>query len=488
MGAVPKMLCKDNEEGEFEECDMETACSGKISKADINKSLVSWLVTFTLYCDSESTFWFYESLFFVGVIMGFLLLSPFVDHFGRKSMILVSSIAISLAYLKLIFTKGAGGWAIVLLFSGASAGLYYTTALSYLSEVILQETAIFYISGIHLAFPLSGVTSSFLIRHSPNWKTPATLMSVIPLLIIAYFAYVVESPRYLAARRSYKDARTSINLICNKNSVPPKRWMFEPESIVYNKSFIELDTQRQSSYYQTSYILSNRSGLLYFIAFGEMLLFICFSACEPLLEVQEFSDMFTTYIVEYAVMFVIIFLTGFFFSYFGYKFPLFVLLIAMIIISGLRLFQFSGFSSAFLLWTNKLCALWAVIGAVSFSSLSCPIRVRSSGLGLVLSLGLLGFLLGAVILRFLPKLNWLLCIAPKLALIGLKFTSEPWNYKTNDDIYELVEEATRNFSHYIKGTERDSTKHNKEYYMDDKQEDSAKSETKKVFDKKEEPI
>eukprot|EP00826_Nyctotherus_ovalis_P004827 TRINITY_DN1106_c0_g1_i9.p1 TRINITY_DN1106_c0_g1~~TRINITY_DN1106_c0_g1_i9.p1 ORF type:complete len:505 (-),score=83.51 TRINITY_DN1106_c0_g1_i9:67-1581(-) len=479
MGLTPTMLCKDSEESEFVECDMATACNSKIRKADINKSIVNWLVSFDLYCDSENTFWLYENLFFVGFFLGCLIVVPISDFFGRKFMILFSSIVISLAYLKLIFTKGAVTWAVVLLVSGAFVSLYYVTVLAYLSEVILQNTAVFYIAGIHLGFPISGFVSTILLQNSPNWKTPATLMSVIPLLIIAYFAYVVESPRYLAMRRSYKDARAATNLICAKNSVNPKRWMFDTESIVYNKGFVEVDKERQESYYQTPYLLRNHSGFLYFAAFGVLLLFSCFSICETLLEVKEFSDMFTTYMVEYAVMFGIILFLGFPFTVFGYKFSLLILLVATAMISGIRLFQFGDLLATLLLWANKLCALWSVIGAVSFSTLSCPVRVRATGLGLVLGLGSLGFIFGAIVLKFLSAHKWLFAVAPIVSLAGLKFTSEPWNYKTNDDVYELVEEAKKNFSHYISGPGGESAKQDPSYYMGEKKEETSKEGMKR---------
>ena len=107
MGIYPSMLCsnKDNK-NEYISCTLDIACSSQYPiKVDIERTIVNWMVVFGFYCDNHDTFWLIECLFFIGLFFGMALIAPLADYFGRKPMILFSSILISLAYLKLMVTE-----------------------------------------------------------------------------------------------------------------------------------------------------------------------------------------------------------------------------------------------------------------------------------------------------------------------------------------------------------------------------------------------
>ena len=447
-------MCESREhDGYFVECSLAAACASESSsQVDTTRSIINWLVTFNLYCEPASTYQFMQYLFFVGFFIGIVFMAPLSDYFGRKAMILISSIILSLAYLKLVFSKELVTWAAVLLFSGSCAGLFYSVCVIYLSEIATQQSAVLYICAFHLSFPASGIIVALILLYSPDWKTPATILAIVPLVIISYFAYIVESPRFLAAKGSFDDARLAIIKVASSNIGKVKRWTFDTEYMTYTRTYTEFEANRQAKWYQTKYILSNSSGRYYLFAFCT-LLFCCGFAFSGLALSKPgiFKNILTDSIINYGIEFIVITISAFLYNHFGHIRPIFILLFLTSVVGISCTFSlwFASFAQGILTGLAKALILSAGLGAIAFSVSSCPVRVRGAGVGLTFGVGIIGLIIGHIVNEhFKDRYHYLFAVSALVGIIGLRFTCEPGDYRTNDDIYEIAEDAKKNFSGY----------------------------------------
>ncbi len=461
MGIQPAMQCADSTGETYSQCTYEAACSSAFPiRVDKSASLINWVVSFDLECKSSVFLKLVYYFFLVGFGIGAALVSPLADYFGRKSLLLLSCVVVCLASLKAVFTTDVYTCAIVLLSSGICVGIYYTVSIAYLTEATTQTSAALYVCTFHLAFPLSGIIATLILMVSPDWKMPTTILAIMPLLLITYFAYIVESPRYLAARGEFDSARVATNRVAVFNFGKAKRWTFDREFMLFTRAFSTKEEARDKNIWQLPYLLNSSSMRFYLTGFG-ILLFCCGFSFGGLAFSQKhlFKNVFFDTIVLHAIEFGMILGAGILFHAYGHLKPILVLLLA----TGAL-----GLCSSFTSWTatvgngfftylTKLCSLYALLGSVTHAAETCPVRFRATGFGLIVGVCCLGVISGGIVLEFFENLDYLFGFAALVGVAGLKFTKEPLDYRTNDDIYEWVEERNKNFSGYKPRPEDDAT-------------------------------
>ena len=71
-----------------------------------SKSVINWSYTYDLYCDKENYVTIITSIIFVGMMIGTLTITPYIDKYGR-SIILKICVSVSLLlYFNLLFCIG----------------------------------------------------------------------------------------------------------------------------------------------------------------------------------------------------------------------------------------------------------------------------------------------------------------------------------------------------------------------------------------------
>ena len=86
----PQFLCRENEEQNFEKCDFkeEKFCSTETDSfeyiKDKSHSLDNWSYNFDLYCSNKKYIVLIGSGFFIGAIIGCIIITPMPDKYGRK--------------------------------------------------------------------------------------------------------------------------------------------------------------------------------------------------------------------------------------------------------------------------------------------------------------------------------------------------------------------------------------------------------------------
>jgi MFS family permease len=403
---------------------------------------MNWLYDFGLLCESESHLKMVSYLLLVGICTGSLIVAPLADYFGRKGMIVFTLILLCLMYLKLVFTADVITCSIVMYCTGVLIGTYYTTAVSYLTEITTQKTAIVYAGLFHLAFPIAGTTAISLLRVFKDWKPVVTIMSLVPLIFIIYSSCITESPRHLASKGMYDDARYEANVICKYNTGRQKKWKFSYEKATFMKDYADFTHKREGKLFHHFNMLGYPSTRNYLCSFSVLLFFTGFSFAGLALTQQLiFRNSFVDSLVLYSFEAVLLFISVFIVQGLGH---IKVIALYLILAAGL------GIASVITGWVDdyvhnltgylvKLPSFIALVASVSFAAENCPTRIRATGLGMVLSSGILGLIVGGLLLEVFNVPYVMFGIVAGCGILGLIRVKEPSMYLNNDDIYEITE-------------------------------------------------
>jgi len=448
MQVIPNVLCT-NGDTDYIPCTIDAACKPGIRyMLDRSKSIANWVYDFGLLCDSASLLKLIYYFFFGGFCAGSILLAPLADYYGRKSMIIISVILLCLVHLKAVFTNDVLTCAVVLCLSGAFVGMFYCVSITYLTEIAMQELAVIYSVLFHLSFPLSAITVAILLRYFRDWKVTTSIMSLIPLVVIAYSSYIAESPRFLVSKGMYNDARIASNIISTCNTGKMKKWLFDYEKAKYMKEYEIFAEERSNKIFQHSYFMQFASGRYYIIAFS-LLLFCSGFAFSGLALEQKllFKNPFVNDLILYMIEGAILFIAGYLIQMFGH---IKTIGLSLIISGGLALVStiflwISDYGHGVCGYLTKLFAFISFVGSLSFAAENCPSRVRATGFGIVVGAGAFGLMMGGFVLEFHNNLHILFGIVAVCGIFAFTMVKEPSMYLNNDDIHEINELRKNNY-------------------------------------------
>lgn len=448
MQMQPSVLCA-NEDGEFHPCTVEAACVPNTRYVvDRTASVVNWVYDFGLLCESDSHLKMVSYFLLAGFCAGALIIAPLADYFGRKGMLMLSLILLCLIYLKLVFTADVVTCGIVLCCAGALVGTYYCSAVAYLTEITTQEFAVVYAGLFHLAFPIAGATVISLLRLFKEWKPVVTVMSLVPLIFIVYASCISESPRLLAAKGLYDDARYEANQICKFNVGRQKHWKFSYEKATFMEDYAAFAAERDSRFFQHFYLLNYSSARNYLCSFSVLLFLTAFSFAGLTLTQQPiYKNPFVDALVLYMFEAILLFISVFIVQRLGHikTIALLLVLAAGLGIASVLTNLIHDYVHTLTGYLAKLPSFVALVASVSFAAENCPTRVRATGLGMVSSVGVLGLIAGGLLLETYEAPYVVFGIVAGCGILGLVRVKEPHMYLNNDDIYEIIEFKKKNY-------------------------------------------
>ncbi len=442
MEETPGLLCEQTDKT-WISCTKEYVCStSPAPRYQVNPdgSWVNWVYDFGLLCDKTVSFDMIYYFCVAGFFIGAVVITPIADYIGRKSILILSATMLCIIYLKFVFTTNVTSCACTMFFLGIFIGAYYCTALVYLTETATQSAAVTYATMFHLALPVSGAISIALLHALDDWKVVVTIMAFVPLVLIGYIAYIAESPRYLAAKRQYDDARISANAIAMCNISKKRTWEFPGEGAEYTAEYVQFANVRDKMIYQHCLLLTYSSTRYYLFAFFVLLFCSGFSfAGLALMQEQIFPNEYFNNLALYGVEFLMLFFSGHFIQLFGHIKTIFL---ALACTGG------CGVVTTLLIWISdylhgvsaylmKLFSMMAFVASISLAAENCPARVRATGFGMSVGAAVIGLAAGGFVRQFYDNHHIVFGIVALASILILGFIKNPESYVTNDDVFEI---------------------------------------------------
>ena len=448
MMNIPILSCK-GKDGTYSDCTKDQACAlGDNYESNTKADVINWLYHFGLMCGDTALKKLLFYFFFSGFFLGAVLLAPLADYFGRKALLILSIILLCLVHLKLVFTYDVVSAAVVLCFSGLLVGTFYCVAITYLTEITPQESAMIYTIMFHLSFPISGTIVVIMLRYFGNWIVVTVVMSLVPLAFLAFVAYMAESPRFLASKDMYQDARHAANIMCAYNTGKRKHWVFNNENAQYMKEYVTFAETREKKFLQHFYFLTYPSCRYYLLAFAILLYCSGFAFGGLVLDQKKiFLHLFFNSLMLYFAEGCVLFIAGFLIQALGHNKAIGFALLTTggLTVVSIILTWLSEYAYGLVGYIAKLFVFTAFVSSISFAAEVCPARVRATGFGISVGIAMLGLMSGGFVLEFHDNLHILFGIVAVVGIIALSLLKEPEMYLTNDDIYEVSELRKNNF-------------------------------------------
>ena len=155
----------------------------------------------------------------LGMAIGALLLAPYADKIGRKKIILMSTIIISIGILLTGFSKNIYHLIFLRFLSGIGIGTMLASTVSLVSEYTPNRSRDFWVSFILAGYPigaiLAGYLSNYILKYY-SWEVVYIIFGLISIFFIPiiYF-FLLESVDFLIKNQP-KNALSRVNLILKK--------------------------------------------------------------------------------------------------------------------------------------------------------------------------------------------------------------------------------------------------------------------------------
>lgn len=170
----------------------------------IGASLPSLALTYGLNAALEGVV---VSVYCGGCIIGAVLTSRLADHWGRKFILVMSSVLLLLAHITMITSMSLWFFILGRSLVGVSCGLATTLAPMYIAELVPRARRGFLVSlqeqaasmGLLFGFAAASMQDASFRHH-------AILGSIFPLLALCSMPLVAESPRWLIGHNRIEEA------------------------------------------------------------------------------------------------------------------------------------------------------------------------------------------------------------------------------------------------------------------------------------------
>lgn len=170
----------------------------------IGASLPSLAVVYDLDAALEGVV---VSVYCGGCIVGAVMTSRLADDFGRKYILILSTLLLLLAHLIMIVSMHLGVFLLGRSLVGISSGLATTLAPMYIAELVPRARRGFLVSmqeqsasmGLLFGFAAASMQDASFRHH-------ALLGAIVPVLALGLMPLVAESPRWLIGRHRFEEA------------------------------------------------------------------------------------------------------------------------------------------------------------------------------------------------------------------------------------------------------------------------------------------
>ncbi|XP_022827727.1 facilitated trehalose transporter Tret1-like [Spodoptera litura] len=150
-----------------------------------------------------------SSILAIGAAISALPVGVLANKVGRRPTVLILSIPFLLNWLLTIFANGAGMLIAARFFAGLATGGACVAAPMYIGEI--AETSIRGSLGAFFQLFLTvGILFTFVVGGWTHWRTLSIISAVFPVLLVAVFWWMPETPQYLLGKNRRRDAEKSL--------------------------------------------------------------------------------------------------------------------------------------------------------------------------------------------------------------------------------------------------------------------------------------
>ncbi len=154
-----------------------------------------------------------------GMAIGALFLAPYADKVGRKKIILISTIIISLGVFLTAFSKNIIHLTFLRFLSGIGIGTMLASTVSLVSEYTPERSKDFWISFVLAGYPVGAILAGYLtniILFKYSWHYVYIIFGSLSVLIIpVVYYFLFESVGFLIKSQPI-NAISRINMIYDK--------------------------------------------------------------------------------------------------------------------------------------------------------------------------------------------------------------------------------------------------------------------------------
>ncbi|CAG4973565.1 unnamed protein product [Colias eurytheme] len=185
-----------------------------------------------------------SSVLAIGAAISALPVGFIAQKFGRRPTILMLAVPLLINWLLTIFANGAGMLISARFFAGLATGGICVAAPMYIGEI--AETAIRGSLGAFFQLFLTvGILFTFVIGGWTHWRTLSIISAVLPVLLVAVFWWMPETPQYLLGKNRRRDAEKAL------------RWLRGPDA--------DLTTELEDMQKEVDNASRQRGGMLHMI-------------------------------------------------------------------------------------------------------------------------------------------------------------------------------------------------------------------------------
>jgi AAHS family 4-hydroxybenzoate transporter-like MFS transporter len=159
----------------------------------------------------------------VGMALGAVVLSPYTDVIGRRKMVLLSTVVITLGMVATALAQSVTQLAVLRLVAGLGIGSMLASLTSMVSEYAPERHRNFSILLLHSAYPvgsiLAGIVATWILP-AYGWRPLFVLAATVSLVAIPLVFFLMpESLEFLACRQP-RNALERMNAILAKMKLP----------------------------------------------------------------------------------------------------------------------------------------------------------------------------------------------------------------------------------------------------------------------------
>ncbi|KAJ3658146.1 hypothetical protein Zmor_009904 [Zophobas morio] len=170
------------------------------------------------------------------------------DNIGRKKSILSTSIPYFVSWLIIAFAKSASMLCLARFLAGLCDGVIFTVMPLYIAEIADPNIRGFLGAGISVVW-IFGMLLINVIGAYLTIPVTACVSSVVPLVMLATFIWMPESPYFLIMKNDIKQATLSLQKLKGRNDVEDELQRLQNAVKTNNKkwsNFLELLTKKSN--------------------------------------------------------------------------------------------------------------------------------------------------------------------------------------------------------------------------------------------------
>ncbi len=336
----------------------------------------------------------------LGMAIGALILAPLADKIGRRKIILISIIIISLSVIITALSSSLYEVVILRFLSGLGIGSMLATTVSMVSEYTPSKSKEFWISFILAGYPIGAILAGFLsnfILVSYNWQSVFLVFGLISSLFIP-IVYFLLPESILFLKNNNQNSLQKINSIL-------KSLNHSKIKVLPNKSKIKKSIPLSNLFSQKFIYLTIKLWTAFFFSF--MCLYFLISWIPKL--VSDFGlsmelGIYSGVVFNIGAFFGIL-TQGFFSSLFGLRKTIF----AFLLLTALLMLNMN-----FFLGSNIILIVFGVlgffiqggfVGLYALAARIYPTEFRNTGIGWSIGAGRLGAVIGPLAAGFLLSLG-----------------------------------------------------------------------------------